>query len=179
MQSPTPAASADNHFQSDRTLVPVPIQIPDRLDPSSLAYTHVTFQSHPAPAALGPTPHVASAVKPAPPPTPAVESCVIPAQITFTGEATFDCDVRIAGNISGKVSATNGHSVLVEKGANVNGTLTATHIHIDGTTEGEIVASGGLASFSGSAISKGHITYARLRIAEGAEVEASMKKLVA
>lgn len=179
MQSPTPAASADNNSQTDRTPVPVPSQIPERLDQSSLAYTHVTFKSHPIGTASDPTPNVSSAVKPAPPPTPAVESSVIPAQITFTGEATFDCDVRIAGNISGTLSATKGHSFLVEKGASVNGTLTATNIHVDGTTEGEIVASGGLVSFSASAISKGHITYTRLRIAEGAEVEASMKKLVA
>ena len=138
----------------------------------------VKFSPHHIEPTHSQAPTVAAHAQPSPEVIPTEDTSVIPAQITFAGEASFEGDVRIAGTISGTVSAANGRSIVVEKGASVNGTLKSTNIHVEGSTEGDIFASGGLASFSASAVSKGHITYSRLRIAEGAEVEASMKKLV-
>lgn len=106
-------------------------------------------------------------------------SSILPEQITFTGEANFEGDVRIAGKLLGIVCTKDKHTISVEEGGSVKGTLRATHLSIHGTTEGEHFAEGGLANFSSTAVSKGTITYSRLRISEGADVEASMRKIAA
>lgn len=179
MQSNSPGTTALRLYQESRALLQVPQQSSQAPDLAGEVAVPAAFVAHPVLSANPADTDGTSTAQPAPSPIPAEESSVIPSQITFAGDATFDCDVRIAGNITGTVTASAGRSINVEKGATVNGTLKATNVRIDGTTEGEISAEGGLASFTASAVSKGHITYSRLRIVEGAEVEASMKKLAA
>ena len=179
MQAHTPTVTALGHYQNNRTTVQAQPQASEALKQSEEVAVPAAFVAHPV---LSPVPAADDTPVSAQLSNdlnPAQESSFIPSQITFTGEATFDCDVRIAGTIVGTVSAAAGRSITVEKSATVNGTLKATNVRIDGTTEGEIQASGGLASFSASAVSRGHVIYTRLRISEGAEVEASMKKLAA
>lgn len=105
--------------------------------------------------------------------------CSLPAQITFTGDANYDSDVRIAGSVVGTVSSKETHTISVAEGGSVKGTLRAAHLFIQGATEGEHIAQGGLANFTATAVSKGTVTYSRLRIQEGADVEASMRKIAA
>lgn len=106
-------------------------------------------------------------------------TCVLPKGLTFTGEAHYPCDVRIEGVVDGKVTAEPNRTITVESEGKVKGSLKATHVRINGDADGDIAATGGLASFGQKSVFKGHITYGRLTIAEGADVEASMKKLAA
>ena len=105
--------------------------------------------------------------------------CVLPKGLTFTGEAHYPCDVRIDGVVDGKVTAEPNRTITVESEGKFKGSLKATHVRINGEADGDIAATGGLASFGQKSVFKGHITYGRLTIAEGADVEASMKKLAA
>jgi cytoskeletal protein CcmA (bactofilin family) len=110
---------------------------------------------------------------------PRDRTCVLPKGLTFTGDAHYPCDVRIDGVVDGKVTAEPDRTITVENDGKFKGTLKATHVRIKGEAGGEISATGGLASFGEKSVFKGHIIYGRLTIAEGADVEASMKKLAA
>jgi cytoskeletal protein CcmA (bactofilin family) len=99
--------------------------------------------------------------------------------LTFTGEAHYPCDVRIDGVVDGKITAEPDRTITVESEGQFKGSLKATNVRIEGSADGDITATGGLASFGAKSVCKGHITYGRLKIAEGADVEASMKKLAA
>ena len=105
--------------------------------------------------------------------------CVLPKGLTFTGEAHYPCDVRIDGVVDGKMTAEPDRTITVESEGKFNGSIKATNVRIEGQVDGDITAAGGLASFGQNSVCKGHITYGRLKIAEGADVEASMKKLAA
>lgn len=106
-------------------------------------------------------------------------TCVLPKGLTFTGEAHYPCDVRIDGVVDGKITAEPDRTITVESEGKFKGSLKATNVRIEGSADGDITATGGLASFGAKSVCKGHITYGRLKIAEGADVEASMKKLAA
>lgn len=106
-------------------------------------------------------------------------TCVLPKGLTFTGEAHYPCDVRIDGVVDGKITAEPDLTITVECEGKFKGSLKATNVRIEGSADGEITATGGLASFGPNSVCKGHITYGRLKISEGADVEASMKKLAA
>jgi cytoskeletal protein CcmA (bactofilin family) len=104
-------------------------------------------------------------------------TCSLPKGLTFKGEAHYPCDVRIEGVVDGTLTAEPNRTITVERDGKVKGSLKATNVRVEGTADGEITATGGLASFGVNAVCKGHITYGRLSISEGADVEASMKKL--
>jgi cytoskeletal protein CcmA (bactofilin family) len=106
-------------------------------------------------------------------------TCVLPKGLMFTGEAHYPCDVRIDGIVNGKMTAEPDRTITVESEGKFKGSLKATNVSIEGEVDGDIAAAGGLASFGQNSVCKGHITYGRLKIAEGADVEASMKKLAA
>lgn len=106
-------------------------------------------------------------------------TCVLPKGLSFTGEAHYPCDVRIDGIVDGKITAEPDRTITVESEGKFKGSLKATNVRIEGSADGDITATGGLASFGAKSVCKGHITYGRLKIAEGADVEASMKKLAA
>lgn len=106
-------------------------------------------------------------------------TCILPKGLTFTGEAHYPCDVRIDGVVDGKVTAEPDRTITVEREGKFKGSLTATNVCIEGSADGDITAKGGLACFGPSSVCKGKITYNRVKIDEGADVEASMKKLAA
>ncbi|MCY1165259.1 Polymer-forming cytoskeletal [compost metagenome] len=120
-----------------------------------------------------------AAIQPATEQLREVRTCVLPKGLTFIGEAHYPCDVRIDGVVDGKVTAEPDRTITVEKDGKFKGSLKATNVRIEGEVDGEVSATGGLASFGPKSVCKGHITYGRLTIAEGADVEASMKKLAA
>lgn len=106
-------------------------------------------------------------------------TCVLPKGLVFTGEAHYPCDVRIDGVVNGKMTTEPDRTITVESEGKFKGYLKATNVRIEGEVDGDITAAGGLASFGQNSVCKGQITYGRLKIAEGADVEASMKKLAA
>lgn len=106
-------------------------------------------------------------------------TCALPQGLTFKGEAHYPCDVRIDGMVLGNVTAEPNRTITISREGKIKGSLKATNVRIDGEADGEITATGGLASFGANSVCKGQIAYGRLMIAEGADVEASMKKLAA
>ena len=103
--------------------------------------------------------------------------CTFPAGLSFEGDATFPCDFAVMGSIKGKVALTGQSKLVIAAGGKVEGEIVAKSISIDGIANGKIDASGGLVSFGENAICTGSIQYGRMSMAEGAEVEATMKKV--
>lgn len=92
--------------------------------------------------------------------------------------ADLPCDVNIQGEFIGTVSVSNGCSIAVEEGGRVEGELKANNIRVNGSVDGALDAAG-LASFGSKSVCTGKVTYSRIAIEEGAEVEATMKKVAA
>ena len=109
----------------------------------------------------------------------AVQECAIPEGLKFTGEATFPCNVRILGKVEGSIRAGSTNTITVAPGGNIKGKATAQNLRIEGAADGEMCAAGGLASFGAKAVCKGQVSYGRIAIEEGADIEASMKKTAA
>lgn len=103
--------------------------------------------------------------------------CTFPAGLSFEGDATFPCDFAVMGTIKGKVALTGQSKLVIAAGGKVEGEIVAKSISIDGEANGKIDASGGLVSFGENARCTGSIQYGRMSMAEGAEVEATMKKV--
>ena len=108
---------------------------------------------------------------------PAAAVCTFPAGLSFEGDATFPCDFAVMGAIKGKVALTGQSKLVIAAGGKVEGEIVAKSISIDGEANGKIDASGGLVSFGENARCTGSIQYGRMSMAEGAEVEATMKKV--
>ena len=108
---------------------------------------------------------------------PTAAPCVIPQAISFRGEATFRTDAVIEGRFEGTVRVGQGAKVTVSDTGMVQGEIHGRNVHVDGTVDGQIHATGGLASFGASAHCTGQIHYSRLAIEEGAVIEASMKRV--
>lgn len=111
------------------------------------------------------------------PVAPAQSVCTFPAGLSFEGEASFPCDFAVMGTIKGKVMLSGQSKLVVAAGGVVDGEIVAKSISIDGEVCGRIDASGGLVSFGGSARCSGTIQYGRMSMAEGAEVDATMKRV--
>lgn len=140
---------------------------------------HLVFAQGQQPAAETPT---VSNTKPAtqsPAVTTEPASCSLPAGLSFKGEAHFPCDVRIFGEFDGKVTAEPDRTITLCEGGKASGDIKATNVRIEGCALGQITAAGGLASFGPKSVCTGQVNYSRLGIEEGAEVEASMKKVAA
>lgn len=103
--------------------------------------------------------------------------CTFPAGLSFEGDATFPCDFAVMGTIKGKVALTGHSKLVIAAGGKVEGEIVAKSISIDGEANGKIDASGGLVIFGENARCTGSIQYGRMSMAEGAEVEAAMKKV--
>lgn len=105
--------------------------------------------------------------------------CKVPKGVRFKGDATFPCDVEIEGDCEGSISTLNGKSISVEISGTVVGELTSENIKVRGLVNGNINASNGLVHFASTAVCTGQVLYSRLSIEEGAELEASTKKVAA
>lgn len=110
-------------------------------------------------------------------PVPQVSNCALPKGLSFRGDAHFPCDVQINGTLEGKLTAEPNKTITVAETGEVKGALVATNVRVEGKADGQITADGGLASFGPKSVCIGQISYGRLGIEEGAEVEASMKKV--
>lgn len=115
--------------------------------------------------------------KPAASMAPTQSVCTFPAGLSFEGEASFPCDFAVMGSINGKVALSGQSKLVIAAGGKVDGEIVAKCISIDGEANGKIDASGGLVSFGENARCTGSIQYGRMSMAEGAEVEATMKKV--
>lgn len=126
-----------------------------------------------------PSPNVAKSLQPTQPAAPSsapTAACVLPEGVKFTGSAFFPCDIQINGEVDGEIKAAPQKTITVSSTGSAKGNLQATNVRVDGKADGLVKAEGGLASFGTSARVSGEVVYGRVSIAEGAEIEASMKK---
>ena len=97
--------------------------------------------------------------------------------MSFKGDAHFPCDVKLEGMFEGKLTAEPNKTITITQTGDATGEFKATNIRLDGKASGHLTADGGLASFGNKAVYAGQLTYGRLGIEEGAEVDATMKKI--
>ena len=107
--------------------------------------------------------------------TPAVSAStgivVLGPRDSLVGTLTVDGDVRIEGTLDGEVSATG--EVAVHASGTARAQISARDIVVDGTVEGNAVA-GNLVALGESASLSGEIRAGRLRVDEGATVNATI-----
>lgn len=158
---------------ANATEAPVPLQPVDSKAPEAKAVAPVADQKSLL--------QFVASTKPAEDAAPAAEraavACVIPQSITFKGEASFPCDAVIEGEFDGTLRVGQNARVTIAAAGMVEGNVYGQNVHVEGSVSGEVHAIGGLASFGPKAFCSGQIHYTRLSIAEGAEIEASMKRV--
>lgn len=171
-ESPAPAAA----FVNAPVLIPAP-----RPTPAPAASVAVEPQATAPVADQKSLLQFVASTKPAEESAPAAEgaavACVIPQSITFKGEASFPCDAVIEGEFDGTLRVGPSARVTIAAAGMVEGHVYGQSVHVEGSVSGEVHAIGGLASFGPKAFCSGQIHYTRLSIAEGAEIEASMKRV--
>ena len=134
----------------------------------------------PSPASAAPAPAaapMASQVETQATAAASVVSCTLPKGMSFKGDAHFPCDVKVEGVFEGKLTAEPNKTITITQTGDATGEFKATNIRLDGKASGHLTADGGLASFGQNSVYSGQLTYGRLGIEEGAEVDATMKKI--
>ena len=94
------------------------------------------------------------------------DTSIIGADITVVGDIDCDGDVRIFGAVAGAVS---GRVLIIEPGAQVEGSVSAARIHICGEVTGPVAATD--VSIARTARVVGNITHNSLHIEPGAVLE--------
>lgn len=107
-----------------------------------------------------------------------VSTCELPEGLSFEGVAIYPCSVTVKGRVKGSVEVTAVGEVLIAETGHVEGDVKARSITVNGSVNGTVDATGGTASFGEKARCEGRILYARVAIAEGADIEATMKKSI-
>ena len=123
---------------------------------------------------MGSNHHAAEAFPVAPAPVQA--TCQLPAGMRFAGEASYPCHVSIAGDIDGQITTDGDHTITCLKSAKVTGTLESRNLAIQGYVDGTLKAAG-LAQFGHTAKVSGEVQYGTLSIAEGAQIDATIKSM--
>lgn len=103
--------------------------------------------------------------------------CSFPHGLSFEGTAEFPCDISVNGSIKGSVILKEQSQLVISESGAIDGTIRARNVLVQGSVKGELDASGGTVAFGEAATCTGSIKYARMSMAEGAEVEATMKKV--
>jgi cytoskeletal protein CcmA (bactofilin family) len=96
---------------------------------------------------------------------------VLGSRDSLVGTLTVDGDVRIEGTVDGEITATG--EISVAAGGTVRAQITARDIAVSGSVEGNASA-GGLVALGESASFAGEIRAGRLRVDEGATLNATI-----
>jgi cytoskeletal protein CcmA (bactofilin family) len=110
-----------------------------------------------------------SAATPVQPETPGIVA--LGPRDSLVGTLSVDGDVRIEGNVEGEISATG--EVSVQSTGSARAQIAAQDILINGRVDGSAVAQG-LVTIGETAIVAGEVRAARLRVDEGASVNATI-----
>lgn len=97
--------------------------------------------------------------------------CFISGNVHIQGEVQFGGTLRIDGRIDGKVSVYNGKkgTLILSKGAYINGPVHTTDLVSDGTIQGDVMVANRLECRSHSVI-QGEVQYGSIQIVEGAQL---------
>jgi len=97
--------------------------------------------------------------------------CFISGNVHISGEVQFGGTLRIDGRVDGKISVFDGKrgTLILSRGAFVNGPVEATEIVTDGTIYGDVYVENKLECRSHSVI-KGDMQYGAIQIGEGAQM---------
>lgn len=98
--------------------------------------------------------------------------CFIAGNVTIQGDVSFAGTLRIDGRIDGKVQVYEGKkgTVIVSKGAVVNGPIYATDLITDGAIFGEVIVENRV-ECRANAVLKGEVQYKTISISDGARIE--------
>lgn len=98
--------------------------------------------------------------------------CFISGNLRVAGEVYFAGNLRIDGRVDGRIGVFDGKrgTLVVSKGAVVNGPVFVTDLITDGTINGEVFVEDKLECRS-NAIIKGEVRYRSMNISEGARIE--------
>lgn len=110
------------------------------------------------------------------PRVPTGQKAKMPQGIHFNGDAFYPCDVSIEGHFTGTLSTQGQVTVEIGEIGFVKGTVKSHNIDVRGNVHGVLDCPEGLVSFGPLAVCTGTVTYAKLKIEEGAEVDATTKK---
>lgn len=109
--------------------------------------------------------------------TKASPAAVIGAKITFKGELTGEEDLLVQGRVEGTIDL-KGHQLTIGSQGVVKANVTAKTITIEGTIEGDVVASEHIAVKSGSRVN-GNLKAERVTLEDGAKFRGAIDMDVA
>ncbi|MGI8894708.1 MAG: bactofilin family protein [Casimicrobiaceae bacterium] len=97
--------------------------------------------------------------------------CLIGAETAVRGDVIFTGGLRIDGQISGNVATANGEpgTLVLGEHARVEGKINVSHVVVNGTVNGPVVASGYL-ELQAKARVVGDVLYPRLEMHQGAVI---------
>ena len=97
---------------------------------------------------------------------------LIPTGTVIRGDVVFGGGLRIDGNVEGKISTSNGEAgtLVVSEQAQVDGEIKVSHVVVNGTVRGPIVADDYL-ELQAKARVVGDVTYRKLEMHLGAVVQ--------
>lgn len=103
--------------------------------------------------------------------------CLISGNLQIKGDVYFSGSLRIDGRVDGKISVYEGRKgqVIVSQNAVVNGPIVATNVLADGLINGTMDVVDKLECRS-HAVIRGNVTYGRMDISDGAQIEARCRK---
>jgi cytoskeletal protein CcmA (bactofilin family) len=103
--------------------------------------------------------------------------CMITGNLQIRGDVYFSGQLRVDGRIDGKVSTFDGGrgSLIVSKGAVINGPVNVTNLLVDGTLNGPVDVEEKL-ECRANAILRGRALYGSIHISDGAKIEAQCRQ---
>lgn len=100
-----------------------------------------------------------------------------PLGLRFDGQATFQGDVAIDGEVHGILDIPDGSLLLVSATGKAEGTFRAGDARVEGAVKGEIDCSNGAVEFTQSARCELKVLYRVLSVDRGAQVEAELQQV--
>ena len=98
--------------------------------------------------------------------------CMISGNLYVRGEVRFAGNLRLDGRVDGKVAVFDGKkgSLILSKGATINGPVQVTTMIADGAVNGDIIVQDRI-ECRANAVIRGNVQYQSINIAEGAQIE--------
>ncbi len=103
-------------------------------------------------------------------------AAVIPAGLTFTGEACFPADVVIEGHVHGTASTPSSGAAHIAASGILEGSLRAGSARVDGRVQGHIDCPAGVVEFGPTARCEVDVLYLELDMARGSNVQATLRQ---
>jgi cytoskeletal protein CcmA (bactofilin family) len=98
----------------------------------------------------------------------------IPAGVSFKGSITGDSSYEVQGRFEGSI-ALQGADLIIQKDADVDGTISARNATISGKVKGDINCQNGCVTFTPTAQCSTSLTYEQIVVERGAKLNAQIR----